>query len=273
MEKMIVTFRKGIPAGDPFLRPVPDCAIRTSFAVELLSFCVRAHLYRMKFFLLKSRVLGSVLEVLPRPADRCLKLAALRFIRAILSVNDEFYHRHIIQHDLFAPVFAAFRSNPVGDNLVSSSIVEMCDYINTENITSLLEYIVTKHLSATASHETIPSLEDVSSPYVSTLTVLRKAYESYLQQKQANEQQPQQDSQDVNTAGGSRYFGSTTNLTGEALEDQRKFQQADAEASYFESGGDGGGVNDELLHRTPRMFSFPTQTESTASNSNGKEGL
>ena len=268
MEKMIVTFRKGIPADDSFLRPVPDCAIRSSFAVELLSFCVRAHLYRMKFFLLKSRVLGNVLELVRPPADRCLKLAALRFLRAILSVNDEFYHRHIIQHDLFAPVFAAFRANPVGDNLVSSSIVEMCDYIHTENIKSLLEYVVTKHLSATPSHETVPSLEDVSSPYVSTLTVLRKAYESHLQQQQlpANQQPRQQNSHDTNASGGSRYFAPATSLTGDALEDQRKFQQADAEASYFESGGGGGSANDDLLHRTPRMFSFPTQTDSAATS-------
>ena len=62
-----------------------------------------------------------------------------------MSVKDEFYHRHIIQHNLFAPVFAAFRTNPVGDNLVSSAIVEMCDFIHRENITSLISHIVTKH--------------------------------------------------------------------------------------------------------------------------------
>ena len=102
------------------------------------------------------------------------------FLRAILSVNDEFYHRHIIQHNLFSPVFEAFRANPVGDNLVSSAIVEMCDFIHTENSKSLIEYIVTKHLSATTTEGPVPSLEDVSSPYVSTLTVLRKAYEKNL---------------------------------------------------------------------------------------------
>lgn len=52
-------------------------------------------------------------------------LKSPRFLRSILSVKDEFYHRHIIQHNLFAPVFEAFRSNPVGDNLVSSAIVEV----------------------------------------------------------------------------------------------------------------------------------------------------
>ena len=63
---------------------------------------------------------------------------------------------------------------------MSSAIVEMCDFIHTENIKSLIEYIVTKHLSASSAEAPVPSLEDVSSPYVSTLTVLRKAYEKNL---------------------------------------------------------------------------------------------
>jgi protein phosphatase-4 regulatory subunit 3 len=166
MKRILDTFMAGVTTskgGDHFLlRIVPMCAIRSSFAVELLSFCVRAHLHRMKFFLLRSRVLGSVLRLLKptkmaaaavvTSGDRCLKLAALRyvsiccsyiihlfffrenvlshlllsrFLRSILSVKDEFYHRHIIQYNLFAPVFEAFRANPVGDNLVSSAIVEV----------------------------------------------------------------------------------------------------------------------------------------------------
>jgi len=184
-------FLKGQVHDEPLLHTVPFCAMRSSFAVELLSFCVRAHLYRMKFYLLRSQVLWNVLKLL-KPAslprntsgDRCLKLATLRFLRAVLSVNDDSYHRHIIYNDLFGPVFEAFRANPVGDNLVSSSIVEMCDYINTENINCLIEHIATKHLSST-SIETIPvpSLEDVSSPYVNTLTVLRRAYEKLLEDR------------------------------------------------------------------------------------------
>ena len=107
------------------MKTVPPCAVRASFAIEILSFCVRAHVYRMKFYVLRSRVLGTILGLLgpspsmngsskrsyssPRSVDRCLKLSALRFLRAVLSVRDEFYHRHIIQQDLFQPVFDAFR--------------------------------------------------------------------------------------------------------------------------------------------------------------------
>lgn len=253
MQKIAASFKKGVYPGDHLLHTVPDCAIRSSFAVELLSFCVRAHLYRTKFFLLKSRVLGSILKLLGplnhphgSSGDRCLKLAALRLLRAILSVNDEFYFRHIIQHDLFAPVFEAFRCNPVGDNLVSSAIIEMCDFIHTENIKSLIEYIVTKHLSPGDSENARPTLEDVSSPYVSTFTVLRKAYESNLQQQ--NDATGFSEARD-GSSPGTRDVGTSSqavhnigsnerHLTGTALEDQLKFQQMDQEESYFESDDD-----------------------------------
>jgi hypothetical protein len=61
----------------------------------------------------------------------------------------------------------------------------MCDYIRNENIKSIIEHIVTKHLcqkpSSTdmsdATMKITPSLEDVATPYVDTLTLLRRKYE------------------------------------------------------------------------------------------------
>eukprot|EP00986_Skeletonema_menzelii_P004530 scaffold1545_cov124-Skeletonema_menzelii.AAC.13 len=112
------------------LTSVAVCAVRSSFTLEILSFCVRAHVYRMKFFILRTRLLGTILKMLcqkvPHPhqmavGGKCLKLASLKFLRSVLSVKDEFYHRHIVQYNLFAPVFEAFRIIPVGRNLISSA--------------------------------------------------------------------------------------------------------------------------------------------------------
>ena len=69
---------------------MPKCAIRSNFAVELLCFCVRAHIHRMKIFVLKNCVLRSVLKLMNESTvpggnfghdnggNRCLKLACLR---------------------------------------------------------------------------------------------------------------------------------------------------------------------------------------------------
>jgi protein phosphatase-4 regulatory subunit 3 len=288
MLRILERFNSGVTTKDPLLRVVSPCAIRSSFAVELLSFCVRAHLHRMKFFLLRSRVLGSVLRLL-KPSkgagaassgNRCLKLAALRFLRSILSVKDEFYHRHIIQHNLFTPVFEAFRANPVGDNLVSSAIVEMCDFIHNQNIKSLIEYIVTKHLSATSSPSSVtdrPSLEDVATPYVQTLTILRKTYEDDL--RIDKDQTVDQEGREQSNGTGSYYDHARSGMSEKAMEDQRKFREVDEEESYFDCDDDEDGMQgvgdsrtmnettdvENDLHRAPRMFSLTEQTSSTDS--------
>lgn len=191
-------------------------------------------------------------------------------------MNDEFYHRHIIQHDLFSPVFEAFRANPVGDNLISSAIVEMCDFIRAENIKVLLEHIVTKHLARPST--LVPSLEDVSSPYVNTFTILRKAYEKNIKttikppMADPNDADPANPNDNVNSG----YFhGSTMGrsthvvLSEKAREDQRKFREVDEEESYFDTDDDdgpsatisaasGAETNDieKNIHRTPRMLSL-----------------
>jgi len=242
------------------LKEVAISAMRLSFSVELLSFCVRAHCYKMRRFLINSRVLINVLKLTsPRSKaivptrDRCLKLGALRCLRSIISLKDEFYNRHIIQHSLFTPVFEGFRANPVGDNLVSSSIIEICEFIRTENIKSLIEYIVLKHLcqhsSASTNNSTSPatgdalnklppSLEDVATPYVDTLTLLRQKYEENVNFANGA-------TNDTIVSDGDR--GHRTGMSEKAIEDQRKFREADQEESYF---FDDVEVNSENYHNS-----------------------
>jgi Component of IIS longevity pathway SMK-1 len=292
LQFLMKRYQSGVHVNDQWIKTISVCPVRMSFTVELLSFCVRAHLSRMKMFLLKSRAMGIVLLFLRQnmvgvPGERCLKLAILRFLRAILSVNDESYHRHIIQHNLFAAVFDAFRANPVGDNLVSSAVVEMCDYIHTENIKCLLDYIGRKHLTASDPESSSLSLEDVSSPYVSTLTTLRKAYQANVEETQRLLASGQA------SPGGSRYFpggihyshDNSRTLVGKALEDQRKFQAKDEEESYFETDDDDNdriktfatSSSDDFqkregdLHRTPRMFSLTDAPQLLANQMNVEE--
>ena len=72
------------------LRTIEPCHVRASFTLEILCFCVRAHVHRMKFFMLRTRILGIILkmlcqkeEVLSQPSTTytgmgCLKLASLK---------------------------------------------------------------------------------------------------------------------------------------------------------------------------------------------------
>ena len=60
----------------------------------------------------------------PKPAP---KYFVYRLLRSVLAVKDEFYHRHIIQYNLFTPVFDLLRerSHSVGNDLLSSAILEV----------------------------------------------------------------------------------------------------------------------------------------------------
>jgi len=237
---------------DDSLRSIPPCSIRASFTLEIMSFCVRAHVNRMKFFVLRTRLLNSILKVLCETTpssissgERCLKLSCLKLLRAVLSVKDEFYHRHIIQYNLFAPVFDIFRANHRGDNLVSSAILEMCDFIRAENIKSLLEHIATKHLTTVSGHsppindkmhsyDTL-TLEELSNPYSDTLTQLRKKYEenkSLAGRVRGNSEAGAQGNTD-NDDGAATSDDKERTSNKKALEDQRKFREADEDDSYF----------------------------------------
>jgi hypothetical protein len=161
----------------------------------------------------------------------------------------------------------------------------MCDFILTEKITSLMDYIVTRFLSGPENGG--PSLEDVSIPYVSTLTNLRQAYDNNLARQKKKNEGDEDNEKNVDEGEGSRYFlgnnimnrSRVRRLSGQALEDQRKFREVDEEQSYFEmDDGDEDLVNsrdsqptvpalpllfndsvrpvENELHRTPRMFSL-----------------
>ena len=58
---------------------------------------------------------------------RHLIFSSYRLLRSVLSVKDEFYHRHIVQYNLFSPVFDLFCEGGtfVGNNLISSAVLEV----------------------------------------------------------------------------------------------------------------------------------------------------
>ena len=105
-----------------------------------------------------------------------------------------------------------------------------------------------KHLSAPGPNQ--KSLEEVATPYVNTLTTLRKAYEDSLSAATViseggprNDDTKNKNSPNTSPIGNARYFstmgGRPMELISEkALEDQRKFRQTGSEESYFDDDED-----------------------------------
>ncbi|KAG1696498.1 Serine/threonine-protein phosphatase 4 regulatory subunit 3 [Nymphon striatum] len=109
--------------------------------LELLSFCVEHHTYHIKNYILNKDLLRRIL-VLMKSKHKFLVLCALRFMRRIISLKDEFYNRYIIKGNLFAPVIDAFKRNNFRYNLLDSAIIEMFEFIKMEDIKALCTHVV-----------------------------------------------------------------------------------------------------------------------------------
>ena len=114
-----------------------------------------------------------------------LKLCAVRFMRKIINLKDEFYNRYIIkvqtaslllinlnckltiffQGNLFVPAVDALVSNYDRYNLLNSAILEMFEFIRVEDIKSLCSHVVESFS---------PTLDKIT--YVQTFQALKVRY-------------------------------------------------------------------------------------------------
>lgn len=115
-----------------------------SLILDLLTFSVEHHTYNIKNYILNKDLLRRVL-VLLRSRHMFLSLAALRFMRKIIAMLDEFYNRYIVKGNLFAPVVDVLFKSGSRYNLLNSTILEMFEFIRVENIKSLVACIVESH--------------------------------------------------------------------------------------------------------------------------------
>uniref|UniRef100_A0A0A9XVC8 Serine/threonine-protein phosphatase 4 regulatory subunit 3 n=1 Tax=Lygus hesperus TaxID=30085 RepID=A0A0A9XVC8_LYGHE len=109
--------------------------------LELLSFCVEHHTFHIKNCIINKDLLRCIL-VLMKSSHTFLVLCALRFMRKIIALKDDFYNRYIIKGNLFAPVIDAFIRNNGRYNLLDSAILEMFEFIKLEDIKTLMTHVV-----------------------------------------------------------------------------------------------------------------------------------
>uniref|UniRef100_A0A8C5SXN7 Serine/threonine-protein phosphatase 4 regulatory subunit 3-like central domain-containing protein n=1 Tax=Laticauda laticaudata TaxID=8630 RepID=A0A8C5SXN7_LATLA len=96
--------------------------------LELLTFCVEHHTYHIKNYIMNKDLLRRVL-VLMNSKHTFLALCALRFLRRIIGLKDEFYNRYITKGNLFEPVINALLDNGTRYNLLNSAVIELFEFI------------------------------------------------------------------------------------------------------------------------------------------------
>ncbi|XP_011010052.1 PREDICTED: serine/threonine-protein phosphatase 4 regulatory subunit 3 isoform X3 [Populus euphratica] len=131
---------------------------------ELLCFCVLHHPYRIKCNFLLDNVIEKVLT-LTRRKEKYLVVAAVRFVRTILSRHDEHLINHFVKNNLLKPIVDAFVSNGDRYNLLNSTILELFEYIRKENLKSLLKYIVDSFWNELVKFEHLSSIQSLKVKY------------------------------------------------------------------------------------------------------------
>ncbi|KFQ21688.1 Serine/threonine-protein phosphatase 4 regulatory subunit 3B, partial [Mesitornis unicolor] len=132
--------------------------------LELLTFCVEHHTYHIKNYIMNKDLLRRVL-VLMNSKHTFLALCALRFMRRIIGLKDEFYNRYIIKGNLFEPVINALLDNGTRYNLLNSAVIELFEFIRVEDIKSLIAHIVENFYNALESIEYVQTFKGLKTKY------------------------------------------------------------------------------------------------------------
>ncbi|UYV82747.1 SMEK2 [Cordylochernes scorpioides] len=136
--------------------------------LELLTFCVEHHTYHIKNYIYNKDLLRRIL-ILMKSKHTFVVLSALRFMRKMVGLKDEFYNRYIVNGNLFEYIIEAFKANNGTYNLLDSAIIEMFEFIKVEDIKPLCTHVVEKFGKV---------LDKVD--YVQTFRSLRLRYEQHL---------------------------------------------------------------------------------------------
>uniref|UniRef100_A0A4W4FMK7 Serine/threonine-protein phosphatase 4 regulatory subunit 3 n=1 Tax=Electrophorus electricus TaxID=8005 RepID=A0A4W4FMK7_ELEEL len=93
------------------------------------------------------------------------RVGALRFMRRIIGLKDEYYNRYIIKGNLFEPVINALLDNGTRYNLLNSAIIELFEFIKVEDIKSLIAHIVDNFYKALESIEYVQTFKGLKGRY------------------------------------------------------------------------------------------------------------
>lgn len=69
-------------------------------------------------------------------------IAAIKYFRAVLNLNDEYHTRQMIQHRLFEPILNVLLESMPRDNLLNSACLDLFEHIRKENIKPLIYHLV-----------------------------------------------------------------------------------------------------------------------------------
>ncbi|CAF0822269.1 unnamed protein product [Brachionus calyciflorus] len=132
--------------------------------IDFMSFCVEHHTYHIKNYILQKELLKRVL-VLLKSKHQFLALTSLKFLRKTIGLKEDTYNKHIIKQNLFKPVIDSLQSNGSRYNILNSAIIELFDFIRSDDIKSLIVYIVENFYQDLESINYVKTFRDLKQRY------------------------------------------------------------------------------------------------------------
>ncbi|KAI1719250.1 component of IIS longevity pathway SMK-1 domain-containing protein [Ditylenchus destructor] len=142
-------------------------ANKLALVIDLFCFFVDHHNYSMRTFTVQRNLLRSVLVYL-KSRHHFLSLCALRMCRRILSLKDEIYFRYIRDKRILDQIVECFKENGNKYNLLNSAVIEFFEFIRTEEIRSLMEFIIENYWDTFCNVT-----------YVRTFSVMKTRYDQF----------------------------------------------------------------------------------------------
>ncbi|SCU93197.1 LAFA_0F15170g1_1 [Lachancea sp. 'fantastica'] len=103
------------------------------YLVKLVSFVAAEHNRRVsRDFILEHNILANISKLITSPHMLQLQLTAVRCLKGIVSLNDEFYHKYMISNNLYEPIFDLLRRNLHDDNMANSCLLDFLKTIASQ---------------------------------------------------------------------------------------------------------------------------------------------
>lgn len=110
--------------------------------LELLTFFIQSHKFRIKYLLLRSFIIQNVTALLDRHPSTVLKASALRLFRAMIATNDDFYMRFFVKHHTLSPIIRLFKQHDGRNNVLESALFDFFEAIRAAQSAALITFIV-----------------------------------------------------------------------------------------------------------------------------------
>ncbi|KAF2150674.1 DUF625-domain-containing protein, partial [Myriangium duriaei CBS 260.36] len=133
--------------------------------VGILCFFIRAHAFRCKCFVIQEGLHSRIAQLMSCPQKQ-LKLAAIRWFRSSISLQDEHHIRELIEHRLLEPVLDLLERTQHRDNLLNSACLELFDYIRRDQTSkALVIHLVETYRLRLAAINYVETFEELLSRY------------------------------------------------------------------------------------------------------------